>query len=302
MPEKERHQNLKRELLRWMQDDVQPQFGRHMTEIAFQCNDHIHFWRLPPWAAFVDEERRMPHPDGGHFQPDVVILDYQAKPIGVLEVKHTNRSNKVTSAALRLQIPYFRFDCPATGATEHELWVRQNENPWFSENTTSFHASWEGEVREDGEVVYPGPIRVSGNQPGQVIMGKIAWANATNLTCEGASWLQKREDGWGWATHYRDKRLETARKLGTNLLWEIETRRQNPYHWNAGIGDVQLAGTIGIYPLNKDYETGKYLPVDVTSLLQTWGEETMSMHRALTRMNDGQQSRPSEMFVGGKAT
>ena len=295
MPEKERHQNLKNDLLKWLQEDTQPQLGHRLNEVVFQCDDHIHFWHIPPWTAFADAERRMPHPEGGYFQPDVALLDYRGNAVAVLEVKHTNRANKVRSAACALGIPYFRFDTAPPDATAHELWVRQEEKPWFAE-AGSFHASWEGEMRDVGRTVYSRPISVAGNQPGQVIMGRMAWANATNLTCDGATWLQDREDGLGWAEHYRDARAETAREIGHNLLWEIETRRTNPYWWSAGIGEVQLAGTIGIYPLNKDLETGKYLPCDVTSLLCKWGQESMAMRKALADLNQRRQPKPLQMF------
>ena len=128
-------------------------------------------------------------------------------------------------------------------------------------------------------------------------MGPIAWANATNLTCEGATWFQNQEDGWGRAEHYRDARIETARDIGKNLLWEIETQRRNPHHWSAGIGDLQLAGTIGIYPLNRDLETGKYLPCDITSLLDKWGNETVAMHKAMADRNQSRCPKPDEMFI-----
>ena len=129
MPENDRHRTLKKNLLQWLQDDTQPQLGRHWNEIAFQCNDHIHFWTIPPWVAFIDVERRMSHPEGGHFRPDVALLDYQANPVAVLQIKDTNRVNRARSAARSLGIPYFRFDCPPDGATAHELWVRQGEKP-----------------------------------------------------------------------------------------------------------------------------------------------------------------------------
>ena len=296
MPENERHQNLKNEILQWLQEDAQPQFGHHRNEVAFQCDDHIHFWRVPPWVAFVDDERRMRHPKGGHFQPDVTLLDHKGNPVAVLEVKDTNRVNKVNSAARMLGIPYFRFDCPPVGATANELWVRQQEMPWYREKDTGFHASWEGEVGEDGQTVYSRPIHLAGNQPGKVVMGPIAWANATNLTCAGATWFQHQEDGLGWSVHYRDLRAETAQEIGQNLLWEIESQRRNPHHWSAGIGDVQLAGTIGIYPLNRDLETGKYLPCDITSLLDKWGSETVAMHKALADRNQSQRPKPCQMF------
>lgn len=296
MSEKERHKNMKRDLLQWFQEDTQPQLGPHRNEVAFQCNDHIHFWHIPPWVAYVDDERRMSHPEGGYFQPDVTLLDYKGNPVAVLEVKDTNRENKVISAARGLGIPYFRFDCPPLGATAHELWVRQREMPWFREEGTGFHAEWEGRIGDDGQTVYSSPIRVAGNQPGRVIMGPIAWANATNLTCEGATWLQNREDSLGRAEHYRDKRAETAREIGQNLLWEIETQRRNPHHWSAGIGELQLAGTVGIYPLNRDGETGKYLPCDITSLLDKWGNETIAMRKGLADRNQSQRPKPSQMF------
>ena len=297
MSESERHQTLKKDLLDWLQKDTQPQCGLRWSEIAFQCNDHIHFWNIPPWAAFADSERWMPHPEGGRCKPDVVLLDYQAKPLAMLEVKHTNRVNRVYSAALHLSIPYFRFDCPPEGSTTHELWVRQNET-WFSGAQDGFHASYQGEMGADGHIVYPGPIEVAGNQPGQVIMGPIAWANSTNLTCEGATWLQHQNENWGRATHYRDARAETAREIGQNLMREIEMFRRNPYHWSAGIGEIQLAGTIGIYHLNKEATTGKYPPCDITSLLDKWGNENIAMHKALAEKNKNQQPRPNQMFRG----
>ena len=127
-------------------------------------------------------------------------------------------------------------------------------------------------------------------------MGAMAWANATNLTCEGATWLQNHEDGWRWGEHYRDARLETARDIGQHLTGEIETLRRNPHHWSAGIGELQLAGTIGIYPLNPDPETGKYLPCDITSLLDKWRNETVAMHKALPDRNQNQRPKPCQMF------
>ena len=297
MSENERHRNLKTDLLQWLQEATRPELSQRMHEIVFQCNDHIHFWQVPTWVAFIDVERRMQHPEDGHYRPDVAVLDYKGNPIAVLEVKHKNRRNKAWSAARILGIPYFRFDCPPPAATAHELWVRQDERPWYwQDDAKSFHAEWEGEPGDDGEVVYKRPIRVVGNQPGSVIMGPMAWANATNLTCEGATWLQNRERGWGLAEHYRDARAETARDIGRTLMHEIETRRQNPHYWTAGIGELQLAGTVGIYPLNPDLETGKYLPCDITSLLDKWGNETVAMHRALDVLNQRQRPKPCQMF------
>ena len=295
MPEKERHRNLKSELLKWLQADTKSQIGHRMNQVAFHCNDHIHFWRVPPWAVFADAERRMPHPDGKHFQPDVTLLDYSGEAVAVLEVKHTNRNNKVRSAACALGIPYFRFDAPPPVATAHEMWVRQVEEPRIA-GAGGFHAWWQGGVSEDGHTVYPSRISVSGNQPGQVVMGAIAWANATNLTHEGAAWLQDNEDGHRWAEYHRDARIDTAQEIGKNLLNEIETCRTNPHWWSAGIGDVQLAGSIGIYPLNKELETGKYLPCDVTDLLHKWAQETAAMNQRLKDLEHRKQSKPCQMF------
>ena len=97
--------------------------------------------------------------------------------------------------------------------------------------------------------------------------------------------MQNQEDSWKSAGYYRDARTETAHEIGQHLLSEIEMIRRNPHHWSAGIGDIQLAGTIGIYPLNPDAATGEYLPCDITSLMDKWANENIAMRKALADRN-----------------
>ena len=281
MSENVAHKEFKNKLLQFLRADVAGQQAMRCVEIAFPCNDHLHFWPIAPWAAWVESERLRETPNGVRFKPDVVILDDQDRPLAILEVTERNRTNKCKRAANELNIPWFRFWAPPSEATQAELATRvyPDDHIGWTGGKDGWSMSADGWYDEETGGVRYGTIYHSEVAPGSINLGKTLYANGANLSCEWAAWYTTREELWKGATWRRDRRNHIAQDIGSTILHEMETMHQNPQPFTAGIGNYQLHGTVGIYPLNPDPAAGKYRPADITTLLETWREENLEMHR-----------------------
>ena len=281
MSENAAHLELKNKLLQFLRADVAGQQALRCVDIAFPCNDHLHFWPMPPWAAWVESERYRTMPNGVRYKPDVLILDDQDRPLAILEVTDRNRTNNCKRAADELNIPWFRFWAPPSEATQAELTIRvypEDHIVWAGGND-GWRASADGWYDEDTGGVRYDTIYHSAVALGSINIGNILYANSTNLTCEWAAWYTTREDLYKGATRRRNRRNHIAQEIGYEILDEMETMSRNPQTFTAGIGHYQLHGNVGIYPLNPDPDTGEYRATDITTLLETWQKENLEMHR-----------------------
>ena len=253
------------------------------VDVAFPCNDHLHFWPMPPSAAWVESERFRETPGGVKYKPDVVILDDQDRPLAILEVTDRNRTNNCIRAADELNIPWFRFWAPPSEATQAEFATRvyPDDHIGWIDGNDGWSASTDGWYDEETGGVRYDTIYHSEVATGSINLGKILYANSTNLTCEWAAWYTTREELWKGATWRRNSRNHTAQQIGFKILDEMETMSRNPQTFTVGIGNYQLHGNVGIYPLNPDPGTGKYRPTDITQLIETWQEENLEMRRNL---------------------
>ena len=281
MSENAPHREFKNKLLQFIRADVAGQQALRWVDIAFPCDDHLHLWKVPSQACWAESERQRTSPQGLAYRPDVIILDQQDLPIAILEVTATNQKNHSQRAAEQLQIPWFRFWAPPPEATQAELTTRAyaRGNAGLTSSSNEFTARIDGWQDEKTGGMRYGPIYHTEVAPGSVSIGPILYANSTNISCERADWNEQGEELWQRATRHRDKRLQTAQDIGSTILHEMETMHRNPQTFTAGIGDRQLHGDVGIYSLNPDPGTKKYRATDITTLLETWQEENLEMHR-----------------------
>ena len=279
MSENAPHREFKDKLLKFLRADIAGQAAWKMADIGFSCNDHTHLWAIPPWAAWVESERQRRTGSGLTYRPDVVILDADDNPLAIVEVTDRNRDNNCRRAAAEIGIPWFRFWAPPPESTQAVLAARTfPQGHWF-QDSDGFHAKVDG-YEHNGAARF-GTIFHSQVAPGSVNIGNILFANATNLTCEWADWYDKRENLWKSATLHRDRRGKLAQELGQEILDAMETFNRNPQPFTAGIGEWQLHGEIGIYPLNRNPETGKYHPVDIAGSVELYRVEHIAMLQAL---------------------
>ena len=260
------HRRFKERVLQFLRADIAGQAAWKMADIGFSCNDHIHLWAIPDWAAWVESERQRKTASGLTYRPDIVILDAHDNPLAIIEVTDRNRTNNCRRAADELEIPWFRFWAPAPEATQAVLATRTYPQGHGMRDSNGFHAEVDG-YDQDGATRF-GTIHHSEVAPGSVNIGNILFANATNLTCRWTDWYDKRENLWKNAKLYRDGRGKLAKELGQKILDAMETLNRNPQPFTAGIGEWQLHGEIGVYHLNRDPESGRYPPVDIAGLIE----------------------------------
>ena len=283
MSENAPHKDFKTKLLQFLREDVAGQRALRWTDIAFPCNDHLHFWPMPPWAAWVESERIRETQGGVRYKPDIVILDDQDRPLAILEVTATNHKNNCQKAADELNIPWFRFWAPPSETTQAELATRLYPADYigFTGGPDGFSSSTDGWRDEETGGIRYGMIYHSEVAPGSINIGKILYANSTNLTCEWAEWYTEHEQLWKQATWQRNNRNHVAQQIGFEILDAMEISQRNPQTFTAGIGSYQLHGNIGIYPLNPNPVTRAYDPIDIASLLEEWREADRSTQDSL---------------------
>ena len=202
MSENAPHLEFKNKLLQFLRADVAGQQALRWVDIAFPCNDHLHFWPVPPWAAWVESERFRETPNGVRYKPDVVILDDQDRPLAILEVTASNRTNNCIRAANELNIPWFRFWAAPSEATQAELATRvyPDDHIGWTGGADGWSASTDGWYNEETGGVRYGTIYHSEVAPGSINTGNILYANSTNLICEWADWYTTREELYKGAT------------------------------------------------------------------------------------------------------
>lgn len=283
MSENAPHKNFKEKLLHFLRSDVAGQQAIRWVDVAFPCNDHLHLWPMPPWAAWVESERLRTTPHDIRYKPDIIILDEKDQPLAILEVTATNGKNNCRKAADELGIPWFRFWAPPSAATQAELSARVYPDDYtgFTGGPDGWSSSTNGWHDETTRGARYGTIYHSEIAPGSVNIGHILYANGTNLTCEWADWYTNREELWKRATWQRDGRNHVAQQIGFEILDAMEATGRNPQSFTAGIGGYQLHGTVGIYPLNPDPHAGMYRPADINALVEEWLESDAAMRDSL---------------------